>query len=675
MNKLIPLVNKLRQILNQAGSSRVLLPSIVVVGEQSAGKSSVLENIVGKDFLPRGDDIVTRRPLVLQLSTIPSNQTTYAYFGSDENTTFPNLKGVKSEIKRRTKQVTRGKNISPDEIMLNVFSNDVPELTLIDLPGLTQVAVEGQDKDISQQIRKLVLKYIQNPKSIILAIIPANQDLANSAALRIAREVDPEGKRTLGVLTKVDIIQKGVNINDILEGRLYPLKLGYIPIMNRSNQSIKNKKTIKTALREEREFFRNNYNSYKKRCGTVFLCKRLSLLLVSHIKKDIHEIRDRVQMKIKQTEKKQKDHQRKYGTFISSKNQAGVLMHKLNIYANTYIERIEGSNKQFEKNKLTGGARINYLFTNIFRKFLNEFDPIKLIDLQRLITEIRKSKGLNFNTQISDETFKKILSEQILLLEQPCQQVVELTAKELKSIVKNLEILEIKPYPKLEKRLSQLTLSLIEGLKNKTKTFVNKLISVEADVVTLSHPDYIRPDRENIYNLVELSLQKKRNVKEKYKSKPKTKNNKPNKNKPWYSFLMNAEDKIDNSTNDNNIQQNEVQYNHLQEVNFNQRSSNVFGIQEKVDLIFILQSLSNYLQIIKIKISDLIPKAIGHFLINKSKQQILGIFVTNLYQKQNFNVLLAQNEQVENERIRIQNELSIFYQAMEYLKNSKSFKF
>ena len=91
-------------------------------------------------------------------------------------------------------------------INLRIFSPNVLTLTLVDLPGVTRVPVGDQPRDIEKQIRDMLLKYISKPSCIILAVTAANTDLANSDGLKLAREVDPEGTRTIGVLTKVDLM-------------------------------------------------------------------------------------------------------------------------------------------------------------------------------------------------------------------------------------------------------------------------------------------------------------------------------------------------------------------------------------------------------------------------------------------------------------------------------------
>jgi Predicted GTPases (dynamin-related) len=200
--------------------------------------------------LPRGSGIVTRRPLILQLINRPAaiqtngvkdeklQDSTDSEANLDEYGEFLHLPGqkfydfnkIRDEIVRETEaKVGRNAGISPAPINLRIYSPNVLTLTLVDLPGLTKVPVGDQPKDIEKQIRDMVLKQISKPNAIILAVTAANQDLANSDGLKLAREVDPEGQRTIGVLTKVDLMDEGTDVVDILAGRIIPLRLGYVP--------------------------------------------------------------------------------------------------------------------------------------------------------------------------------------------------------------------------------------------------------------------------------------------------------------------------------------------------------------------------------------------------------------------------------------------------------------
>lgn len=257
--------------------------------------------------MPRGTGIVTRRPLILQLINraapeqpqpngvngdlkseglikTESNETNANEWGEFlhiPGQKFHDFNKIREEIVRETESKTgRNAGISPAPINLRIYSPNVLTLTLVDLPGLTKVPVGDQPRDIEKQIKDMVLKQIQKPNAIILAVTAANTDLANSDGLKLAREVDPEGQRTIGVLTKVDLMDEGTDVVDILAGRIIPLRLGYVPVVNRGQRDIENKRLISFALEHEKNFF-DNHKAYRNKssyCGTPYLARKLNLV-------------------------------------------------------------------------------------------------------------------------------------------------------------------------------------------------------------------------------------------------------------------------------------------------------------------------------------------------------------------------------------------------------------
>ena len=227
---------EIRSILQTVGQSNALtLPSIVVIGSQSSGKSSVLEAIVGHEFLPKGSNMVTRRPIELTLVNTPDGQAEYGEFpalGLGKITDFSQIQKTLTDLNLA---VPAADCVSDDPIQLSISSPNVPDLSLIDLPGYIQVSGLDQPAELKQKIADLCDKYIQ-PPNVILAISAADVDLANSTALRASRRVDPRGERTIGVVTKMDLVdpQRGASI---LGDRKYPLRLGYVGVVTRVPQT------------------------------------------------------------------------------------------------------------------------------------------------------------------------------------------------------------------------------------------------------------------------------------------------------------------------------------------------------------------------------------------------------------------------------------------------------
>lgn len=227
---------EIRNILQTVGQSGSLtLPSIVVIGSQSSGKSSVLEAIVGHEFLPKGSNMVTRRPIELTLVNTPNAQAEYGEFpalGLGKITDFSSIQRTLTDLNLA---VPDKDCVSDDPIQLTIYSPNVPDLSMIDLPGYIQVAGHDQPPELKQKIADLCDKYIQ-PPNVILAISAADVDLANSTALRASRRVDPRGERTIGVITKMDLVdpERG---HDILCDKKYPLRLGYVGVVSRAPQT------------------------------------------------------------------------------------------------------------------------------------------------------------------------------------------------------------------------------------------------------------------------------------------------------------------------------------------------------------------------------------------------------------------------------------------------------
>lgn len=158
-----------------------------------------------------------------------------------------------------------------------------------------RVAVGDQPKDIEVIIRRMVLKFIRQPNCIIMAVTAANTDLANSDAIQMAREVDPDGLRTVGVITKLDLMDRGTDAYDILTNKLIPLRLGYVGVINRGQRDIDTHKNMELQWRDEEAFLRANYGSIAHLHGTRFLREKLNALLLKHIKKNLPSIVTKVE--------------------------------------------------------------------------------------------------------------------------------------------------------------------------------------------------------------------------------------------------------------------------------------------------------------------------------------------------------------------------------------------
>ncbi|KAI5955183.1 MGM1 [Candida jiufengensis] len=226
---------EIRNLLSSIDHDGIKLPSIVVIGSQSSGKSSVLESIVGQEFLPKGSNMVTRRPIELTLVNTPESASNVAELPALKMYNLTDFTQLQKILYDLNMAVPETDCISNDPIQVTIRSPKVPDLSLVDLPGYIQVEAADQPIELKKKIRDLCLKYLE-PPNIILAISAADVDLANSAALRASRVADPRGERTIGVITKLDLV-KPEEARKILTNRKYPLRLGYVGVITKAPQA------------------------------------------------------------------------------------------------------------------------------------------------------------------------------------------------------------------------------------------------------------------------------------------------------------------------------------------------------------------------------------------------------------------------------------------------------
>ncbi|KAF0993031.1 hypothetical protein HZS_684 [Henneguya salminicola] len=492
MNNLIPIVNKLQDVFNIIGINTLELPQIVTMGTQSSGKSSIIENIVGYDFLPRGIidmviigcGMVTRRPLILQLicnkneqeltcelqnkNSTPnlSTEKIYAKFHHSDKI-FINFKDVHDEIIDETNRaVPDEKDVSSDPIILKIFSPDLVNLTLVDLPGLTRIPIGKQPIDIEEKISKMTLNYISNKNSIILAVVPANIDIATSEALRVASIVDPKGERTIACLTKLDLMDKGTNAHELLTGKgwfFINVRLGIIGVVNRSQMDLKNNKPILKALEYEDHFFRHNYPQISQRAGTKYLVNVLNKILLLHIHKCLPELNKRVR----------------------------ELLDKFSVLNNNLGGPLPLEDKL---NKIScGGSRIYYIYHELFGKIIESIDPLDGLEEKDIVTVIRNSKGMKTSLFIPEDAFEFLVKKQIKKLEIPSLDCVSLVREEMVRIISQSQeqIPEFYRFPKLKEYICEIVKEILCAQNEPTCSMIKSLILSELAYINTNHPDFV----------------------------------------------------------------------------------------------------------------------------------------------------------------------------------------
>ncbi|XP_034256492.1 dynamin-1-like protein [Thrips palmi] len=637
METLITKFNTIQDQFRLLREDPIELPQIVVVGIQSAGKSSVLEAIVQQSFLPRGTGMVTRCPLILQLITCPmtdarrdSKGTTdieqWGEFLHADGQIFE-MTDIRSEIEKETIRLAGvNKNISHDKITLKVFSPRVPNLTLVDLPGMIKVPVEGQPSDIEKQIRELLSLYINNPLSIILAVVPANMDMAANEGLKLAKKADPDGSRTLAVLTKLDLMDEGTDAYQALTGKVIPVKLGIIGVVNRSQKAIVDKKSIEDMLRDERKFLKKKYPDLLSKNGTPYLTETLSNLLLDHIRTCLPRVKDRVQNEILKCENDLKI----CGEVITDKKK--YLSRVLSDFCNEVSKVLEGGQPAPESSKLLiGGAHICYLFNRLQTGFTSVV-PCDLYCLERVTMMIRNASGPRPPFLVSEQVLEDLVKPLIAEFRKPSLTCVKAVMMEIKHVGNEKFPLDVgSRFPVIKEKAVKILDDVLTEYSRPALDMVNTTIDIELGHITYGQfqlDDAMEkqlqialktPDERAKLGLPELPIPFKTDVKyvDSLKRKVKTSD--------WeYSDPIQSESELRK----------------ILQLNANdEKHMRILGLM-----------LNHYYQLVSKKVADTVAKTIMHFVVNEVKRYLHGKLTEGMFVDEVIDTLFEEDPGIEKRR-------------------------
>uniref|UniRef100_A0A8C1UEE5 Dynamin-1-like protein n=1 Tax=Cyprinus carpio TaxID=7962 RepID=A0A8C1UEE5_CYPCA len=658
METLIPIINRLQEVFLTVGSEIIQLPQIIVVGSQSSGKSSVLESLVGRDFLPRGSGIVTRRPLVLQLVTVPpleerrkqdngnSLQVRAFLFAQ----IFTDFSEIRKEIEEETDRCTNNKGISPEPINLKIYSPNVLSLTLVDLPGITKVPVGDQPEDIETQVREMILSYISNPNSLILCVSPANSDLATSDALKLAREVDADGRRTLLVVSKLDLMDAGTDALEVLLGRIIPVRLGIIGVVNRSQHDLNTQKSLADSCKDEQVFLQRHYPSLASRCGSRYLARTLSRLLMHHIRDCLPELKTRVTVLTAQYQSRLNS----YGQPVE--DHSATLLQIVTKFASDYCNTIEGTARHIQTSELCGGARICYIFHETFGRTLQSIDPLGGLNELDVLTAIRNATGPRPALFVPEVSFELLVKKQIKRLEEPSLRCVELVHEELQRIIQHCSAYstqELLRFPKLHDSIVEVVTSLLRKRLPITNEMVHNLVAIELAYINTKHPDFTDAaqvsasvNSQQVLNLsLSLGLSHSPNPKQDYDGRMRRCRQRTK--APCWDLGV----PLKPSTCWTRYYQKPT----IPAV----PASRKLSTREQRDCEVIQQLIKCYFLIVRKSIQDSVPKTVMHFLVNFVKEHLQSELVGQLYKQPLLQELLIESQETAQQRTEVAQMLEV----------------
>lgn len=504
---------KINNVLNNIDvkDNKLNIPTLVMIGSQSSGKSSLLNKLLNMEMLPTGSKMVTRTPLNLEL--INTNKDFYAEFGNFDdckwtkiktiNLTYPKplsdeIQIIKNYIMSLTKKYAGNEmNISNKEINIRIYSPNVININLIDLPGLTMIACtdKGQPADIKDQIQSLIEKYVKNPNNILLCVIPAREDIETDIALDFLKTYDKNGDRTLGILTKIDLMNKNTTIVNYLENNIskdLKVKYGYYAVNNNEVDDF--------------NYF-NTHEIYKEltckeKFGIKNLGDSLSKILLENIKKSIPNLLIEIDNLYKKS--------------IIILDNLGIELptdkNALYSYLTKFIinfSSIFNNSIESKQEKINTGRLIKDIFIN-YRNELSKLDPFtkeKCSD-KYLENIIKNSEGNHMSFPIPTiEVLENCLKDKSIncfnILEpisiECCDKIIIVLENLLNEIFQN-NFME--RFPKLNKLLVEdIKQELLSNYKRETHKKIKELILIESNYIWTDENEFL-----NILNSLSKNL-------------------------------------------------------------------------------------------------------------------------------------------------------------------------
>ena len=617
--KLRKLINLIDQLRDCGVNEYIKLPRICSLGTQSSGKSSVLESIVGLDFLPRGDGVVTRRPLELRLCHI-SHGEPWAVFEEIKGEKFTDFNKVRETIESLTDKVCVGeKNIVDQPIVLNVYSQTCPDLTLIDLPGVTRVPVGKQPKNIEEITKNMAKRYVSDSLTIILCVIAANSDIATSDGLKLAKEIDTGGTRTIGVLTKLDIMDEGTNARKALMNEEIPLKLGYVGVKNRSKQDLVNKLPMSEMVKKEKEFFRTHpvyKNMPQGYLGTDVLIQKLTKIYFKIIRENLPRIIKAINDRMKTAEEELSSLGNPMP--IDDAGKMSLLWTMLNEYCDMFRNVLKGKydNKRLAFLKDEGGYKIKILFKHLLNDYIDDYKATAAYTDENINYALTIHEGDSIPGFPSVDAFTYLLKPQLEKLREPIEECFSEVYQYIDYLSGKILEKTFARFPQIINDMGDFINNFLIQEKDKTKYLVDSIVDMEINYLFTNDYEYLN----NFTTFI-----------------PKNKINNQNNNQK----------NNQNINNNDNIQ------------SFDAKTIFIKEIRNRIEA---------YFKLIVRNLRDSIPKIIGNNLIKSIEDNMQIELYNQLYKSNEMVSLLSEPEHIAERRKDLTELIRVMRNAQKVIK-------
>ena len=616
--KLRKLINIIDQLRDCGVNEYIKLPRICSLGTQSSWKSSVLESIVGLDFLPRGDGVVTRRPLELRLCHINSGEP-WAVFEERKGVKFTDFIKVRETIEALTDEVCKSnKNIKDKPIVLNVYSQTCPDLTLVDLPGITRVPVGDQPDNIEEITKNMAIRYIDDPLTIILCVIAANVDIATSDGLKLAKQIDVSGSRTLGVLTKLDIMDAGTDARKALMNEEIELKLGYVGVKNRSKQDLINKLSMAETSKKEKEFFKSHpvyKNLPSGHLGTDVLINKLTKIYFRIIRENLPRIIKAINDRVKTAEEELASLGQPMP--IDDAGKMSLLWNMINEYCDLFRNVLQGkyNNKNINFLEGEGGFKIKILYKKLLEDFTGDYKATARYTDENINYALTIHEGDSIPGFPSVDAFIYLLRPQLEKLRDPIEECFQEVFQYIDFLSGKILEKVFARFPQAINDMTDLISAYLFEERDKTKYLLDSIVDMEINYLFTNDYDYL--------------------------------NN--------FTTFIPKSNQIQNKDINNNINNNEIK----PEIKIEPKTVFINEIRNRIEA---------YFKLIVRNLRDSVPKIIGKYLVKELEENMQIKLYNKLYNAKEMTDLLNEPESIAERRKELNDMIKVMKNAQKIIR-------
>ncbi|KAL6531720.1 Dynamin-related protein 3A [Orobanche minor] len=472
-------------------------------------------------------------------------------------------------------------------------------------------------------------------------------------------------------------------------------------------------RSIKDALIAEEKFFRSRpvYNDLAERCGIPQLSKKLNQILVQHIKTVLPGLKARISAALVSVAKEHAS----YGEITESKaGQGALLLNILSKFSEAFSSMIEGKNEEMSTSELSGGARIHYIFQNIFVKSLEDVDPCEDLTDDDIRTAIQNATGPKSALFVPEVPFEVLIRRQIARLLDPSLQCARFIYDELIKMSHRCMVNEMQRFPVLRKRMDEVIGNFLREGLDPSETMIGHIIEMEMDYINTSHPNFIGGSKAletalqqtKSSRIATMPRQKETGDSDKAPNSERSlksrailarqvngivpeqsvrpvadveKTTPPVSNAASHWGISSIFGSHDNRTSvkDSSISkpfsepvqstEQGISMINLREPPSILRPSETHSDEEAVEVTITKLLLRSYYDIVRKNVEDFVPKAIMHFLVNHTKRELHNVFIKKLYRDNLFEEMLQEPDEVAMKRKRTRETLRILQQAFRTL--------